>query len=812
MQVSIKWLKDYIDFAESAEELAEKLTRAGVPVENVIRADKGLDKVVTGRIDEIIPHPDSDHMFICTVNVGDEKPLTIVTGAQNVRQGDIVPVALVGADLPCGKKIAKSKLRGVASAGMLCSADEIKIDTTNLPDEQINGIYILEADTPVGIPAAQALGLDDAVLEFELTANRADCFSVIGIVREIAAITGNQFKWPEIRVREDDGAKAADMIKISIEDPDLCSRFSARVLNNVKIGPSPAWMRTRLEGAGVRSINNVVDVTNFVMIELGQPMHAYDYDEIVGQSLIARRAKAGEELHTLDDSSRLAKGGELVIADAVKAAGLAGVMGGLETEITGKTTSVVLESASFFGPSIRRTSRSVGLHSEASGRFERGIDIEHTIRALDRAAQLLQDMGACTVAQGVIDVYPMPKPQPVVPFTAEQINKRLGTDIPAEEILRILASLGIAVRDLGSGNYEAVSPTWRKDIALMDDLSEEIARIFSYDNICATLPKGGVMLARQSEEQDLIDKITEILVAQGMFETRSFSFQHPDMCDKLNIPEDSILRTMIPIMNPLSEDYPNIRTCILTTLFETVLRNFSRKNEDVRVFEIGPVFFPKALPVTELPDQKMKAAGVIAGHRYPQNWTDNNEMVDFYDAKGIVESLLEAIGIRDCSVEAGEHFCLHPGKTAVFKKGREVIATVGEVHPQVMENLGTKKTMYMFVLADIKTLLKYCGRRVKFTPLPRYPAVERDLALTVADDVPAGMISRTIKKQGGKYLQSVNLFDLYTGKQLGEGKKSLAFSLKFRAADRTLTDEEADVAFNAIVEAVAESFGAELRK
>lgn len=812
MQVSIKWLKDYIDFTESAEDLAEKLTRAGVPVENVIRADKGLEKVVTGRVDEIVRHPDSDHMFICTINVGDDKPLTIVTGAQNVHQGDIVPVALVGADLPCGKKIAKSKLRGVASAGMLCSADEIKIDTTNLTEEQLNGIYILAADTPVGRPIAEVLGLDDAVLEFELTANRADCFSVIGIVREIAALTGNQPKWPEIKVTEDDAAKAADMINIAIDDADLCSRFSARVLKNVKIGPSPAWMRTRLEGAGIRSISNVVDVTNFVMVELGQPMHAYDYDEIAGQSLTARRANAGEELHTLDDSSRLAKGGELVIADAVKAAGLAGVMGGLETEITEKTTTVVLEAASFFGPSIRRTSRSIGLHSEASGRFERGIDVEHTIRALDRAAQLLQDMGACTVAQGVIDVYPAPKEQPVVPFTAEQINKRLGTEIPAEEILRILASLDIEVRVLGEGRYEAVSPTWRKDIVLMEDISEEIARIYSYDNIRATLPKGGVMLARQSDEQNLVDKLTNTLVSLGMLETRSFSFQHPDMCDKLNIPADSILRNMIPIMNPLSDDYPNVRTCILTTLFETVLRNFARKNDDVRVFEIGPVFFPKALPVTELPDQKLKLAGVISGRRYPQNWTDSNEMVDFYDAKGIVESLLEAIGVRDCSVEAGEHFCLHPGKTAVFKKGREVIATVGEVHPQVMENLGTKKKMYMFVLTDIKTLLKYTGKKVKFTHLPKYPAVERDLALTVATDVSAGLISRTITKQGGKYLESVNLFDLYTGKQLGEGKKSLAFSLKFRAADRTLTDEEVDVTFEAIVAAVAKDFGAELRK
>ena len=468
MQVSIKWLKDYIDFNETAEELADKLTMAGVPVENVIRADAGLDKVVTGRIEKLEPHANSDHLQICTMNVGAKEPVIIVTGAQNVAEGQIVPVAMIGAHLPNGLKISKGKLRGVVSMGMLCSAGELKLDLEKLTEEQKDGIYILPADTPVGVPVKDVLGLDDVVLEFELTANRGDCFSVFGLVREVAVLTGNTPKWPTIGAKEDDAAKAAELIRIGIEAEDLCSRFSARVLKNVKIGPSPEWMQQRLEGAGIRAINNVVDVTNFVMVELGQPMHAYDYDQIAGASLTARRAVAGEELHTLDDSSRKAKGEELVIADAEKAHGLAGVMGGLETEVTEKTTTVVLEAASFNGPSIRRTSRACGLHSEASGRFERGVDVTRTGRALDRAAQLLQDMGACTVTQGIVDVYPAPQSAAQVDFTAEAINNRLGTKIAGAQMVTILQSLGFAVETVGVESYRVtvrpgamMFPIWR---------------------------------------------------------------------------------------------------------------------------------------------------------------------------------------------------------------------------------------------------------------------------------------------------------------------------------------------------------------
>ena len=810
MQVSIKWLHDYIDFNETAEELADKLTMAGVPVENVIRADAGLEKVLTGRIEKLEPHQNSDHLQICTMNVGGEKPIIIVTGAQNVAEGQIVPVAMVGAHLPNGMKISKGKLRGVVSLGMLCSAGELKLDLTKLTDEQKDGIYILPADTPIGIPVKDVLGLDDVVLEFELTANRGDCFSVFGLVREVAVLTGNTPKWPIIQVQEDDAAKSGDLVKIGIEAEELCDRFSARVIKNVKIGPSPVWMQQRLEGAGIRAINNVVDVTNFVMVELGQPMHAYDYDQIAGKSLTARRAVAGEELHTLDDSSRKAKGEELVIADAEKAAGLAGVMGGLETEVTESTTTVVLEAASFNGPSIRRTSRACGLHSEASGRFERGVDVTKTERALVRAAQLLQDMGACTVCQGIVDAYPAPREVTKVSFTALEINRRLGTQLPGIKMVEILESLGFGVSESGTEEYLVTVPSWRNDVTYMEDLSEEIARIYGFDNIESSTPQGCVMQGCQSARQNFTDKIKHILTGLGMDEELSFAFTHPDMFDKLNVPADSMLRRAIPIMNPLTDEYPLVRTTLLSSIFENTVRNFSRKNEDIRLFEIAPVFYPKELPVIEQPDEVLKLAGLVTGRRNPMGWNQDNTLVDFYDIKGIVEELLANLSISKYTVEAGEHYAMHPGKTAVFKKGREVIATFGEVHPAVAEAFGISQKMYIFEM-DILTLMKYAAANFHYASLPKYPAISRDLAVLVDEAVEAGAIEKTIAKNAGKHFKEVCLFDVYTGKQIEAGKKSLAFTMQFQSNDKTLTDAEADEAFQNILAAVQKEFQAELR-
>ena len=810
MQVSIKWLKDYIDFTETPEQLADKLTMAGIPVENVVDPGEGLEKVVTGRIEKLEPHQNSDHLQICTMNVGLAENIIIVTGAQNVAEGQVVPVAMVGAHLPNGMKISKGKLRGVASNGMLCSAQELKLDLEKLPEEQKTGIFILPSDTPVGIPAKDVLGLNDVVLEFELTANRADCFSVFGLVREIAAITGNKPHFPEIKVNEDDNTKLNDIFSVEIADPDLCSRFSTRMLKNVKIGPSPEWMQQRLEGAGIRSINNVVDVTNFVMIELGHPMHAYDYDKITGKKLIARRAIEGEELHTLDDTSRKAKGEMLVIADSEKAAGLAGIMGGFETEITDTTTTVVLESADFYGPCIRRTARACGLSSEASGRFERGVDSETTIKALDRAAQLLQEMGACTVCEGIVDVYPNPKQANYVTFTPEQINNHLGTNIAKDVMLNIITSVGFDVTKDENDEITVKVPSWRNDVTCMADISEEIARLHGFDKIKSTLPNGVSMQGTQSAKQTFIDKVKASLSSQGLYETISFALTNEETFNKLNIPQDSPLRKAVPIMNPLSDEYPLVRTTLLSSIFDNLARNLARKNDDVALFEVGSVFFPKALPVTELPDEVVKIAGAITGRRNAQGWNQTNDMVDFYDAKGIIEELLANLRVTRYTVEAGTHYAMHPGKTALFKKGRDVIATVGEVHPAVLSAYGITKPVYIFEL-DATTVMKYMAKDLKYKALPKYPATSRDLAMLVDVDVNAADIEKAMTKAAGQNLTQITLFDVYTGKQVEEGKKSLAFSLTFQSNDKTLTDAQIDPAFEKIVAKLQKDFNANLR-
>lgn len=810
MQVSIKWLKDYIDFTETPQQLADKLTMAGIPVENVVDPGEGLEKVVTGRIEKLEPHQNSDHLQICTMNVGLAENIIIVTGAQNVAEGQVVPVAMVGAHLPNGMKISKGKLRGVASNGMLCSAQELKLDLEKLPEEQKTGIFILPSDTPVGIPAKDVLGLNDVVLEFELTANRADCFSVFGLVREIAAITGNKPHFPEIKVNEDDNTKLNDIFSVEIADPDLCSRFSTRMLKNVKIGPSPEWMQQRLEGAGIRSINNVVDVTNFVMIELGHPMHAYDYDKITGKKLIARRAIEGEELHTLDDTSRKAKGEMLVIADSEKAAGLAGIMGGFETEITDTTTTVVLESADFYGPCIRRTARACGLSSEASGRFERGVDSETTIKALDRAAQLLQEMGACTVCEGIVDVYPNPKQANYVTFTAEQINNHLGTNIAKDVMLNIITSVGFDVTKDENDEITVKVPSWRNDVTCMADISEEIARLHGFDKIKSTLPSGTSMQGTQSAKQTFIDKVKASLSSQGLYETISFALTNEETFNKLNIPQDSPLRKAVPIMNPLSDEYPLVRTTLLSSIFDNLARNLARKNDDVALFEVGSVFFPKALPVTELPDEVVKIAGAITGRRNAQGWNQANDMVDFYDAKGIIEELLANLRVTRYTVEAGTHYAMHPGKTALFKKGRDVIATVGEVHPAVLSAYGITKPVYIFEL-DATTVMKYMAKDLKYKALPKYPATSRDLAMLVDVDVNAADIEKAMTKAAGQNLTQITLFDVYTGKQVEEGKKSLAFSLTFQSNDKTLTDAEIDPAIEKIVAKLQKDFNANLR-
>lgn len=811
MQVSIKWLQDYIDFQETPAELADKLTMAGIPVENIIDPGEGLEKVVTGRIDKLDPHTDSDHLQICTINIGKPDTLTIVTGAPNVAEGQIIPVALVGANLPNGKKISKGKLRGVVSMGMLCSAQELGLSIEDLPEEQQTGILILKEDTPVGVPAKDVLGLNDIILEFELTANRADCFSVLGLVREIAAITGNKPHYPDINVTVDGTHNIADKFTLKVEAVDLCRRFSTRMLEDVKIMPSPAWMQDRLQGAGIRPINNVVDVTNFVMLELGNPMHAYDYDKLAGHELVARRAHIGEQVHTLDDSQRIVEREDvLVIADAEKVAGLAGVMGGLETEITENTTTIILECADFDSACIRRTARGMGLTSESSGRFERGIDITNTIRALDRAAQLLQEMGACKVSHGVVDIYPEKKEVVRVKFNVNAINKRLGSTISKEEMLAILAPLGFDVIKQEGLDVEIAVPTWRSDVTLMEDISEEIARMYGFDNIVESLPAGQCMRGGQSPVQNFVDSARKALIQMGMCENISFALMNEASLDKLNVPQDSKLRQAVPIMNPLSEDYPLVRTTLLTSVMDNLVRNLSRKNDDLRLFEIGSVFYPKALPIVELPHEELHIAGVLTGRRYPQSWNNNNDSVDFYDAKAVVEALLEALDISRYNVERGEHYAMHPGKTAVFTKGRDVLVTVGEIHPKVQVAYDLAKPAYLFEV-NIPVAMKYIGKGKKYKALPKYPAVSRDLAMLVSTDIAATDIEKAMQKAASQNLVSIKLFDLYTGQQIEEGHKSLAFSLLFQSTHKTLTDEEIDIDITKIMDTLETKFAAKLR-
>lgn len=809
MQVSIKWLKDYIDFDETPEQLAEMLTMAGVPVENVNDMGAGIENVITGKIIQIDKHPDADRLCICTLDVGAKETIIIVTGATNVRVGQTVPVAMIGAKLPNGMKISKGKLRGVVSHGMLCSASELQLDLSTLTDEQKQGIYILPNDTPIGTDIKEVLGLNDTILEFELTANRADCFSVMGLVREIAVLTGNKAKKPIIHVREEAGEKASKLIALKIESPELCLRFASRVLKNVKVGPSPKWLQERIEGSGIRSINNVVDVTNFVMLELGQPLHAYDYNTLSGHTLIVRKANPFEKITTLDEVKRELAPEMLVVADSVQAASVAGVMGGLVTEVTANTKTVVLEAAAFNGVSIRRTSRAFGLHSEASGRFERGIDVVNSIKALDRAAQLLEEMDACTVCEGIVDIYPGFEISSTVKFTAQQINKRLGSNIDQATMADILKRLEFEVNK-NKDEFIVTVPSWRNDVRCMEDISEEISRIYGFHNIASTFPRGDMLQGGQSTRQSFIDDVKDILSSVGLNEIVSFSFTHPHTFDKMNVPEENSLRLAVPIMNPITDEFPLLRTTVVSSVLETVARNLSRKNEDIRIFEVGSVFMPKALPIVELPTEKFMISGAVSGKRNVISWNQDKASVDFYDAKGIIEVFLAKLGISKYSVEAGEHYAMHPGKTAVFKKGKEVIAYVGEVHPEVQESMDISKKTYLFEM-DINTLMKYATLTCRYQSLPKYPAISRDLAMLVSNDISANEIEKAIIKSAGPLLKNIHLFDMYTGEQVEDGKKSVAFSLQFQSTEKTLTDEEVDKNYNLILEYLEKALQAKLR-
>lgn len=808
MHASIKWLNDYVSITEAPETLADQLTMAGIPVASVDSLGQNIQNVVTGKVIEVNPHPAADRLSVCKINIGENK-VTIVTGATNVRAGQIVPVALEGAKLPSGKAIEAAELRGVMSQGMLCSAEELNLDAKIIAPELREGIYILPAETAVGIDIQTALGLDDTVLEFELTPNRADCFSVIGLAREVAVLTNTTVKKTMLALQEQGESKASTLATVTITEPALCSRFAARILQNVKVAPSPVWMQHRLQAAGMRPINNIVDVTNFVMLEMGQPMHAYDYSLLARHSITVRKANPGEKLTTLDGVKRELNPETLVIADAVQAVGIAGVMGGLATEVTAATQTVLLEAAAFQGASVRRSSRALGLRSEASGRFERGVDTANITRALDRAAKLLEDMGACKVCPGIIDNYPgITLPRQVV-FTAKQINAFLGTEIPQATMVDILRRLEFEL-DVQGERITVTVPTWRSDVTGPADISEEVARIYGYNKVPTTTPSGRMTRGSQSYTQSIADRLKSSLAGIGFTETISFSFMHPNTLAKLNYTGDSHLYQGIEIRNPITDEFPWLRTTLLGGIMDVLVRNLSRKNEDLKIFELGAVYQPEQLPLQDLPNEPLMLCGALCGRRTEVAWNQPQQAVDFYDAKGAVEELLANLGITQYTVKAGEHPPLHPGKTAIFTIGDETIATVGELHPKVQAAFGINRKVYVFEI-PVKAVVNQTRLVGKYEQLPKFPAIARDLALVLPVSVPASQVTDVIVENGGNLLADVKLFDVYTGEQVPDGYRSLAYSLVFRAVDRTLTDAEVETHHKNILVHLEKTLSAKLR-
>ena len=821
MNTPISWIKAYVpDLDCTVQEYVDKMTLSGSHVENAVYLDKNLEKIVVGRIEKIEKHPDADKLVICQVNVGAEE-VQIVTGASNVFKGALVPVVLDGGRVAGGHdgspnpengiKIKKGKLRGVPSYGMMCSIEELGSTRDMYPESPEDGIYIFDESRGVkpGDDAVAALGLRDAVVEFEITSNRVDCFSMIGMAREAAATFEKPFYAPEVKVVGND-ERTKDYISVEVEDTELCPRYTARIVKNIKLAPSPEWMQRRLAAMGIRPINNIVDITNYVMEEYGQPMHAYDLDKIRGHKIVVKRANDGDVYTTLDGQERKLDKDVLMINDAEGPVGIAGIMGGENSMVTDDIQTMLFEAATFDGTNIRLSSKRIGLRTDASGKFEKGLDPENALEAINRACQLVEELGAGEVVGGVVDVYPNPKQANYVTFTPEQINNHLGTNIAKDVMLNIITSVGFDVTKDENDEITVKVPSWRNDVTCMADISEEIARLHGFDKIKSTLPNGVSMQGTQSAKQTFIDKVKASLSSQGLYETISFALTNEETFNKLNIPQDSPLRKAVPIMNPLSDEYPLVRTTLLSSIFDNLARNLARKNDDVALFEVGSVFFPKALPVTELPDEVVKIAGAITGRRNAQGWNQTNDMVDFYDAKGIIEELFANLRVTRYTVEAGTHYAMHPGKTALFKKGRDVIATVGEVHPAVLSAYGITKPVYIFEL-DATTVMKYMAKDLKYKALPKYPATSRDLAMLVDVDVNAADIEKAMTKAAGQNLTQITLFDVYTGKQVEEGKKSLAFSLTFQSNDKTLTDAEIDPAIEKIVAKLQKDFNANLR-
>lgn len=804
MNVSLKWLGTLVDIkGMNPDDMAETLTVDGIPVEHVIRPGEGIKGVVTGKILSVEKHPDADHLLICQLDVGREEPVQIVTSASNVKAGQIVPCALSGAHVPAAHdnkapgglrhgdiKIKAGKLRGVKSAGMMCSLGELGMDANLFPSLNHEGILILPENTPVGVDIHNLYDLDDVVYEMELTANRADCFSMIGMALETGAIFKKKVTLPDISVKEE-GASIEGRASVHISEPEYCKRFCGRLLENVKIGRSPEWIENRLRSNGIRPINNVVDAANYVMLEIGQPLHTYDYDKVAGHSLTCRHAHKGETIVTLDGQKRELNPSDLVIADgADKASCVAGVMGGLDSEVTADTKNVFLEAAVFDSASIRRTSRRLGLRSEASGRYEKGINPARSEMAINRICQLLEEEGAAVTAKGMLDEYPVKAEPQVIKTTVQRINDYIGINMPKEKMIEILTDLYFKVEEQ-DGNLTVTVPDFRLDLDGMPDLAEEVARVYGYKNIPITTPWSAIAKGAMSKEQDVIFRITDSLVADGLSEVVNYSFMDKKDLERLNFPWGHKVYNAIPIMNPISEEYPDMRTTLLPGLMHTLCYNLSQKNEEAAIFESGHVYQPKELPLKDLPYEYELFSGLLYGSPDEAGYPNNGRKYDFFDVKAIMEDVLETLGIRDYEIKRSTYPVFHPGISADFVKDSRTLMSFGQLHPAVLDKWGIKKEVYGFVIF-IPHLMSMVDETIDYTKIPKFPASERDLSLLVPVRYSNDEVEEIIRKAGGKHLELLRLFDLYQGEQVKEGCKSMAYNLTFRAEDRTLTDKEVD--------------------
>ena len=813
MNTPLSWIKDYVPELDcTVQEYVDAMTLSGTKVEGYEQLDKNLEKIVVGKILSIEKHPDADKLIVCQVQVTEEgEQVQIVTGASNVKVGDKVPVVLDGGRVagsahdnephPDGIKIKKGKLRGVPSFGMMCSIDELGSTVDMYPDAAPDGIYILSdnedyKDAPIGSSVPELLGLHDTVVEYEVTSNRVDCFGILGIAREAAATFGKPFVPPVVKVTEND-EKTSDYVSVEIQDTDLCSRYVAKVVKNVKIGPSPEWMKRRLAAVGIRPINNIVDITNFVMTEYSQPMHAYDLDTIADKKIVVKRAQKGEKFVTLDGQERELDDSILTICDGQKAIGIAGILGGENTMSTDEVNTMLFEAACFDGTNIRLSGKKLGMRTDAQAKFEKGLDPNTAMEAMNRACQLITELGAGEVVGGYVDVYPNVREPKRVAYDVDRINKMLGTDIDEDTMIGYFEKIDLPVDKAAK---EIIVPTWRQDVNVLADVAEEVARFYGYDNIPTTLPASAATKGGLSEKLRVENIVRNVAEQSGFCEAMTYSFESPKVFDKLLISQEDALRNVVKISNPLGEDFSVMRTLPLNGMLTSLSTNFNRRNKNVRLYEIANVYIPKDNTGKELPDERTQLTLGMFGEG------------DFFDMKGVVEEVLEAVGIKSVKSydpKAEKNF-LHPGRQAKVSVDGTVVGYLGEIHPEVAENYNMKTKAYVAVI-DMPTLMELANFAIKYTGIAKYPAVSRDLSMVMPKSILVGQVEELIRKKGGKLLEDCTLFDVYEGDQIAEGHKSVAYSISFRAADHTLEEKEITTVMDKILKGL-EDMGIELRK